>query len=87
MVLRYSVGATITLDDAGIDLLSETPGRVVVAIEHSNTDALKNLATQNEIPLTKIGVTGGESLTINGCVISLTELREAHTSTFPRLFG
>jgi phosphoribosylformylglycinamidine synthase len=38
-------------------------------------------------PATKIGTTGGTSLTINGAEISLDELRIAHTSTFPKLFG
>jgi phosphoribosylformylglycinamidine synthase len=38
-------------------------------------------------PATKIGTTGGTSLTINGAEISLTELRTAHTETFPKLFG
>jgi phosphoribosylformylglycinamidine synthase len=31
MVLRHMVGATISLKDVAIDLLSETPGRVIVA--------------------------------------------------------
>jgi phosphoribosylformylglycinamidine synthase len=87
MVLRYSVGATITLENAGVDLLSESPGRVVVAVENHKGAELKELAAKFAIALTRIGTTGGESLTINDCVIELSELRIAHTSTFPRLFG
>jgi hypothetical protein len=33
MVLRHGVGATVKLNKPAVDLLSETPGRVVVAIE------------------------------------------------------
>ena len=87
MVLRHSVGATITLADVGISLLSESPGRVIVAIEASKTDALSTLAAKYHITLSKLGTTGGDSLIINDAVISLAELRTAHTATFPKLFG
>jgi phosphoribosylformylglycinamidine synthase subunit PurL len=87
MVLRYNVGATIDLENAGMALLSETPGRVVVAVESAQIAALTTEASAQKITLTKIGVTGGDSLTINGAVIPLVELRKAHTETFPKLFG
>ena len=87
MVLRYNVGATIDLENAGMALLSETPGRVVVAVDSAQVAALTAEASAKKITLTKIGVSGGDSLTINGAVISLVELRKAHTETFPKLFG
>jgi len=87
MVLRYNTGATIQLENVGISLLSETPGRVVVAIDPSQTAALTQEAAVQKIALTKIGVTGGDSLVINDATISLKELREAHTQTFQKLFG
>jgi phosphoribosylformylglycinamidine synthase len=85
MVLRHNVGATITLANPGINLLVETPGRVVVAIEPAKADALRGAA--GDIPLTHLGTTGGGSLAINDVEISLAELRIAHTSTFQKLFG
>jgi phosphoribosylformylglycinamidine synthase len=87
MVLRHKVGATISLDNAGVTLISETPGRVLVAIDPVHTSKLEGLAVKNSIAITKLGVTGGDSLTINDAAISLSELSNAHTSTFPRLFG
>jgi phosphoribosylformylglycinamidine synthase len=87
MVLRYNTGATIELESVGILLLSETPGRVVVAIDPGQTQALTNEASAQKIALTKIGVTGGDALVINQASISLSELRTAHTQTFPKLFG
>jgi phosphoribosylformylglycinamidine synthase len=87
MVLRHGVGATVDLKNAAVDLLSETPGRVIVAIDSSKKDALLAQANKAKIACTQIGTTGGDSLTINDTVISLTELRTAHTETFPRLFG
>ena len=85
MVLRHNVGATITLANPGINLLVETPGRVVVAVEASKAAALKTAA--GDIPLTYLGTTGGDALVINEVKISLYELRTAHTSTFQKLFG
>ena len=87
MVLRYNTGAIVQLEDVGISLLSETPGRVVVAIEPAQTQALSKEAADQKITLTKIGTTGGDSLVINDAKISLTELRTAHTETFVKLFG
>ena len=87
MVLRYNTGATVQLDNVGLALLSETPGRVVVAIDPAQTAALTSEATSQKIALTKIGTTGGDSLVINDAKISLVELRKAHTETFPKLFG
>jgi phosphoribosylformylglycinamidine synthase subunit PurL len=85
MVLRHNVGATITLTNPGMNLLVETPGRVVVAVEASKAAALKTVA--GDIPLTYLGTTGGDALVINDVKISLDELRTAHTSTFQKLFG
>ena len=87
MVLRHNVGASVTLANAGIDLISETPGRVVVAVDPSKADKLIQLAKSKDIKIAKLGTTGGDSLVINDAVISLEELRSAHTETFPRLFG
>ena len=87
MVLRHKIGVTISLDNAGVNLISETPGRVLVAIDPSHASRLEGLALKNSIAITKLGTTGGDSLTINDAVISLTELSTAHTSTFPKLFG
>ena len=88
MVLENNIGATITLEgDLATALLSETPGRVVVAVQKENAPALLALATKDKITVTKIGETGGESLTINDVVLGLTELRAAFTETFPKLFG
>ncbi len=87
MVLRHNVGATTQLENVGISLLSETPGRVVVAIDPAQSAALISEAAAQKILLTKIGVTGGNALVVNGASISLDELRTAHTQTFPKLFG
>jgi phosphoribosylformylglycinamidine synthase II len=87
MVLRHKIGATVSLENVGIALISETPGRVIVAIEPTHISRLKGLALKYSITITKLGTTGGDKLIINETVIALEELSTAHTSTFPRLFG
>ena len=87
MVLRHKVGVTISLENAGVSLISETPGRVLVAIDPSQNARFEGLAVKHSIAITKLGITGGDSLTINDAAISLSELSTAHTSTFPKLFG
>jgi len=85
MVLRHHTGATISVDNPGVTLFVETPGRVVVAVEPGKVGALKKAA--GSIPLTYLGVTGGDALVVNDTSISLEELRRAHTATFEKLFG
>ena len=88
MVLRHNVGATVLLEgNIATALLSETPGRVVVAITRENAYEVAGLAQKYDIALTKIGVTGGHSLEINDADIPLDDLRSAYTDTIPRLFG
>jgi phosphoribosylformylglycinamidine synthase len=87
MVLRHRVGATIKVDDPGIALLSETPGRVVVAVKKGKVSDLQSLAAKFDIALAQLGTTGGDALVINDASISLDELHLAHTNTFKKLFG
>ena len=88
MVLRTNVGATITLEgNVAAELLAETPGRVVIAINESNTNAIVTLAGKYQIPVKNVGVTGGDSLTINDGALSIDELRGAHTGVLEALFG
>ncbi len=86
-VLKNKIGARIELNDVANALFSETPGRVLVAIAQNKTNDIAKLAVKYQIPIYKIGTTGGTNLEINQAVISIEELSKAHTETFPRLFG
>jgi phosphoribosylformylglycinamidine synthase len=86
-VLKNKIGAQVSLTNTAVELLSETPGRVLVAIEESDTNAIVALAGKYQIPIYKIGTSGGTELVINKTKISIEELSKAHTETFPKLFG
>jgi phosphoribosylformylglycinamidine synthase len=86
-VLKNQIGARVELNDVANALFSETPGRVLVSIKDSATNEIVKLAGKYQIPIYKIGTTGGTDLEINLSVISIEELSKAHTETFPKLFG
>jgi len=91
--LRNNIGASIELLGALIPggvaagLFAETPGRILVTVDPANFAALRALAKERDIPFHPIGSSGGDALVINGAAIPLSELRQAHTETLPRLFG
>lgn len=88
MVLRKNIGAILTLSgNVAVALLSETPGRVLVAIDPMNAGALAELAKSKKIASTRIGISGGTALKINDAEISLGELRRSFSETIPKLFG
>ena len=88
MVMRTNVGATINLEgNVAAELLAETPGRVIVAINEASTNEIVALAGKYQIPVRCVGTTGGNHLTINGAAISIDELRDANTGVFEALFG
>jgi phosphoribosylformylglycinamidine synthase len=87
MVLRHNVGADVKIANVEVVLISESPGRVIIAIDPAKSEQLLALAKKQEIAITKLGTTGGNDLVINGAIIPLSELRTAHTETFPKLFG
>ena len=87
MSLHNKIGAEITLDNLGEELLSETPGRVLIAISSEHLPTFTELAHSKNIRVRELGKTGGNSLKFNDVAISLEELSEAYRSTFQRLFG
>ena len=86
-VLKNKIGARVDLNDVANALFSETPGRVLVSLKDTATNEIVSLAGKYQIPIYKIGTTGGSDLEINQTVISIEELSKAHTETFPKLFG
>ncbi|MEJ3743364.1 phosphoribosylformylglycinamidine synthase subunit PurL [Actinomycetes bacterium KLBMP 9797] len=95
--LRRGVGARIALPEEYttgsmpfVYLFSESAGRALVAVPHGQEKAFTALCTEHGLPWSALGVTdqSGGVLEIRGQFeIGLDELREAHTSTLPKLFG
>ncbi|GLW64389.1 hypothetical protein Arub01_26330 [Actinomadura rubrobrunea] len=92
--LRGGLGARITLPgDPFVSLFSESVARAVVAIRPGSEGRLAALCEAAGVPVTQLGVTGGDALHISArgadgqpqelFSISLAELREAHEPTLP----
>ena len=86
-VLAKQIGAEIKLNEAALNLFSETPGRVLITVDPKNSKPIHDLADKYQIEITTLGKTGGTALKINEIDISLQELSDAFTQTFPKLFG
>ncbi len=93
---RFGVGADVDLaelaDRDGLDLatllFSESHARCLVAVPAEQAEALATLCTEHEVPVARIGTTGGEALTIAGLEsFAVSELRELREGTLPRYFA
>ena len=85
MALKHRIGAKLALNNEALELFSETPGRVLVAVK--DDQKLVALCNKFAIQVTKLGETGGNKLEINETEITLDELADAYYGTFAKLFG
>ncbi|WP_435824371.1 phosphoribosylformylglycinamidine synthase subunit PurL [Microbispora amethystogenes] len=88
--LSRGVGCTVTLpgDDAFTDLFSESAARALVCVRPEAFDAFADLCARYEVPCSGLGLTGGDAFVVEGVLdVPVEELREAHTSALPRVFG
>jgi phosphoribosylformylglycinamidine synthase len=85
--LRYGVGARLRLDgDPFTALFSESTARAVVTT--ADPSAVRRAAERAGVPVTELGTTGGDALTVEGLLdLRLAELRAAWAATLPALFG
>jgi phosphoribosylformylglycinamidine synthase len=89
MALAAKIGATINIpEDYFVHLFSETPGRILIAIESEKVDEFIGRAIDLEITTTRIGKTGGDQLIFENLFsISIAEMHKVNSETLPRLFG
>ena len=87
--LLAGVGVEVSISgDAFVGLFSESTARALVTCRDSMVDRLLELATEHDVPVARLGRTGGSSLHLQGGFeLGLEELRSAHESTLPLLFG
>lgn len=93
---RFGIGADVdlaaVLERDGLDLpallFSESQARAVLAVPTEHEARLRELAEGAGVPLARIGVTGGDALTISGLeALPVAELRELREATLPKHFG
>ena len=92
--LDQGVGCQVALPgDLFTQLFSESAARAVVAVRPGCERAFAALAARHGVPVTELGVAGGDSLVVQGSdvqggfAIHVDELAAAHAGTLPALFG
>ena len=84
--LRRGIGATVALgdDDPFVALFSESTGRVLVSLPASRAAELLELAAGAEVPVRRLGVTGGDALEVEGQFsLSLDQIRTTWQAPIP----
>ena len=91
--LDQGVGCQVALPgDLFTQLFSESAARAVVAVRPGCERAFAALAARHGVPVTELGVAGGDSLVVQGgdvqggFAIHVDELAAAHAGTLPALF-
>jgi phosphoribosylformylglycinamidine synthase len=89
--LDTGIGARVVLPEGlspFVQLFSESAGRALVAVPRSEELRFTEMCDARGLPCTRIGVTDGATLEVQDVLtVDLDELRVAHESTLPRLFG
>ncbi|MGL6236921.1 MAG: phosphoribosylformylglycinamidine synthase subunit PurL [Segniliparus sp.] len=92
-VLAAGTGVRVTLPagaDPFVSLFSESSGRALVAVTHTQAGAFEALVGSRGVPLARVGVVvpGSAELEVQGLfTVGVAELREAHEGTLPALFA
>ncbi len=83
------VGASVSVgDDAFVALFSESAARALVTVRPDDIGALEELTGSLGVPLTRLGETGGDAVTVDGVLsIPIEELRETWSRTLPEALG
>jgi phosphoribosylformylglycinamidine synthase len=89
--LRGGRGARISLpaeSDPFVALFSESSARAVVAVAQPDVAAFERLASTHGVPARRIGVTGGDTLHVDGQFsVTVEELRAASSAVLSGLFN
>ncbi len=83
--LRHMCGVRVTLEgDPFVALFSESAGRVLVTVAAEDVDRLADLAARHDVPVTTLGTTGGDTLSVAELFdVNLLELRSTWMATLP----
>ncbi|CAB4332153.1 unannotated protein [freshwater metagenome] len=70
------------------ELFAEGPSRVVVCVEPESMGIVENLCAEAGVPVSRIGVAGGDRFSIKGLVdLPLSDVIDAWTNHIPAALG
>ncbi len=90
MTFGKGLGATINVpfDHNAGNVFGEAQSRIIVSVPSTALDAVRDLCAANEVPLTVLGTTGGDTLNIKGLVNQpVTDLRAIFEGALPSIMA
>ncbi|MBP6509267.1 MAG: phosphoribosylformylglycinamidine synthase subunit PurL [Candidatus Kapabacteria bacterium] len=90
MTFGKGLGATIDVpfDHNAGNVFGEAQSRIIVSVPSSALDTVRSLCSENNVPLTMLGTTGGTSLNINGLINQpVTDLRAIFEGALPSIMA
>jgi phosphoribosylformylglycinamidine synthase II len=85
--LALDVDLAATIQHPTALLFGEAPSRVVITVAPGDWDRLARIAAERGMTLTRLGVAGGDHLTVAGATVALGELRDAWENGLGRALG
>ena len=80
--------AAVAGGDPFLALFSESTARALVSVTDDRADALVALAEHHGVPITPLGRTGGDTISVDGVFdLPVAEARSAWQATLPAVFS
>ena len=87
MAVQSGVGCSLARVPDIESMFSESPSRVVIAVDPEKMQSVEEIIQSQDIPSTRIGLAHGEKFTIKGLVdIELSKVLEQWEESLPRVF-
>jgi phosphoribosylformylglycinamidine synthase subunit PurL len=88
MAAKSGIGVSAARVANAAELFAEGPSRVVVCVEPESMGIVENLCAEAGVPVSRIGVAGGDRFSIKGLVdLPLSEVIDAWTNHIPAALG
>jgi phosphoribosylformylglycinamidine synthase len=88
MAVRSNLGISAARVATVAELFSESPSRVILCVPPENIAAVENVCTGAGVPVSRIGVAGGDRISVKGLLdIPLADAVSAWTDRIPSALG
>ncbi len=92
MCIRAGIGAAATLPavrgaSTATALFAESPSGIVLAAAPADTELLRGLAAEHDVPLRTLGAFGGDAFALGPVTLSLRAIADAHAEGLERALG
>lgn len=88
MAAKSGIGVSVARVSNAAELFAEGPSRVVVCVEPESMGVVENICEQAGVPVSRIGVAGGDRFSVKGLVdLPLSDVINAWTNHIPAALG